>query len=53
MKSLLIVIASITALSGCAVVPYGPPGAYGYGPTVVVPIGGYYGYRGGYGRGYR
>lgn len=48
----MLVLVSITALSGCAIVPYGPPGVYG--PTLVVPYGGYYGHRGGYGhRGYR
>ena len=53
MKSLVLVLASMAALAGCAVVPaYGPPGYYA--PAVVVPYGGYYGYRGGYGyRGYR
>lgn len=55
MKSLLLVILSVAALSGCAVVPaYGPPGVYVAPPAVVVgpPYGyGYYGYRGGYGYG--
>ena len=47
MKALVLVLVSIAALSGCAVVPaYGPPGYYA--PAVVVPYGGYYGYRGGY-----
>ena len=51
MKTLVLVLVSLAALSGCAVVPaYGPPGYYA--PAVVVPYGGYYGYRGGY-RGYR
>jgi uncharacterized protein YceK len=51
MKKLLLVLACLATLSGCAVVPaYGPPGYYA--PAVVVPYGGYYGYRGGY-RGYR
>jgi len=50
MKTLVLILASIAALSGCAIVPaYGPPGYYA--PAVVVPYGGY-GYRGGY-RGYR
>ena len=51
MKTLVLVLVSLAALSGCAIVPaYGPPGYYA--PAVVVPYGGYYGYRGGY-RGYR
>ena len=56
MKSLALVLVSLAALSGCAVVPaygpgvYGPPAVYA-APTVVVPYGGYYGgYRGGYHR---
>jgi len=53
MKSLLLVIVSVAALSGCAVVPaYGPPAIYGPPAVVVAPTYGYYGYRGGYG-GYR
>jgi hypothetical protein len=53
MKTLLLALSIATTLGGCAVVPaYGPPGVYA--PTVVVPFGGYYGYRGGHGhRGYR
>jgi hypothetical protein len=48
MKSLMLVLVSVAALSGCVAVPaYGPPGVYA--PAVVVPYGGYYGgYRGGY-----
>ena len=55
MKTLILVIASVAALSGCAVVPAYGPGYYAPAPAVVVPYyGGYYGYRGGYGyRGYR
>ncbi len=50
MKTLVLVLACVAALSGCAIVPYGPPGVYA--PTVVVPFGGYYGYRGGHGHGH-
>ena len=51
MKSLLLVLVSIGALSGCAIVPaYGPPGYYAPAPLVVAP---YYGYGYGYGYGYR
>jgi hypothetical protein len=56
MKTVIFVIASVAALSGCVAVPaYGPPGVYAApAVSVVVPYGGYYGYRGGYGhRGYR
>ena len=51
MKTLVLVLASLAALSGCAVVPYGPPGFYGAPAVVVAPSYGYgyYGYRGGYG----
>ena len=50
MKSLLLVLVSIGALSGCAIVPaYGPPGYYAPAPLVVAPYYGY-GYRGGYRR---
>ncbi|MEO8203675.1 MAG: hypothetical protein ABI630_07405 [Betaproteobacteria bacterium] len=49
MKALMLMIVSVAALSGCAVVPaYGPPGYYA--PAVVVPYYGGYGYRGGYRR---
>lgn len=54
MKTVLLLIASVIVLSGCAIVPYGHSGVYA-GPAVVVPYGGYYGHRGGYGhhrRGY-
>jgi hypothetical protein len=51
MKTLFAVLVCLAALSGCAVVPaYGPPAVYA--PAIVVPYGGY-GYRGGYGYGYR
>jgi hypothetical protein len=50
MKTLVLVVLAAATLAGCAIVPaYGPPGYYA--PTVVVPIGGYYGHRGH--RGYR
>ena len=53
MKSVLLVIVAVAAVSGCAVVPaYGPPGVYVAPPAVVVAPSygyGYYGYRGGYG----
>ncbi len=50
MKSLLLVLVSIGALSGCAIVPaYGPPGYYAPAPLVVAPYYSY-GYRGGYRR---
>lgn len=48
MKSLMLVLVAVaTSLAGCVAVPaYGPPAVYA-APTVVVPFGGYYGYRGG------
>ena len=49
MKTLLILLASGIALSGCAVVPaYGPPGYYAApAPVVIAPAYGYgYGYYG-------
>ena len=49
MKALMLVLVSVAALSGCAIVPaYGPPGYYAPAPMVVVPYYGGYGYRGGY-----
>jgi hypothetical protein len=54
MKTLVLAILSIGALSlsGCAVVPYGPPGVYA--PAVVVsPYGGGHYYGGGRGHHYR
>ena len=52
MKALMLVLVSVAALSGCAIVPaYGPPGYYAPAPLVVAPYYGYgYGYRGGYRR---
>jgi hypothetical protein len=48
MKIAILVIALAASLTGCAIVPYGPYGAYG--PAVVVSPG-YYGH-GHYGRGH-
>ena len=52
MRITILVVVLAASLTGCAVVPYGPYGAYG--PAVVVVPGfyghGYYGGRGYYGR---
>mgnify|MGYP000084107985 CR=1 FL=1 len=45
--ALVLALAAVASLSGCAVYPAYGPGVYA-APVVVAPYGGYYGYRGGY-----
>lgn len=55
MRTLVLAFMLVAALSGCAIVPYGP-NVYGPGvvvqPQVVFSGGYYYGRGGGYGRGW-
>ncbi|MEO8187793.1 MAG: hypothetical protein ABI580_10570 [Burkholderiaceae bacterium] len=38
MKNLLTVAALVSLVSGCAIVPVGPPGGAYFAPRVVVPV---------------